>query len=241
MKYMFASDVHGSAHYCRKMLEAYCQSGADRLILLGDLLYHGPRNDLPQEYAPKQVIAMLNEYKNEIIAVRGNCEAEVDQMVLEFPVMADYAILVLNGLTFFATHGHLFNQDQMPPLKAGDILVHGHTHLLKAEKVNGHYILNPGSTSIPKGGNPATYAILDEQDFKIFDFDGSPDMCPAVRAGIPHIYQKHIAPLIQVFIQLCPADQIPHKHPPVFISYFILCRQAPIGQSPHSPAGRYLF
>ena len=144
MKYMFASDIHGSAHYCRKMLEAYRQSGADRLILLGDLLYHGPRNDLPQEYAPKQVIAMLNEYKNEIIAVRGNCEAEVDQMVLEFPVMADYAILV-----------------------------HGHTHLLKAEKVNGHYILNPGSTSIPKGGNPATYAILDEQDFKIFDFDGN--------------------------------------------------------------------
>ena len=173
MKYMLASDIHGSAHYCRKMLEAYRQSGADRLILLGDLLYHGPRNDLPQEYAPKQVIAMLNEYKNEIIAVRGNCEAEVDQMVLEFPVMADYAILVLNGLTFFATHGHLFNQDQMPPLKAGDILVHGHTHLLKAEKVNGHYILNPGSTSIPKGGNPATYAILDEQDFKIFDFDGN--------------------------------------------------------------------
>ena len=111
--------------------------------------------------------------KNEIIAVRGNCEAEVDQMVGGSPVMAVYPILVLNGLTFFATHGHLFNQDQMPPLKAGDILVHGHTHLLKAEKVNGHYILNPGSTSIPKGGNPATYAILDEQDFKIFDFDGN--------------------------------------------------------------------
>ena len=165
MKYMFASDIHGSAYYCRKMLEAYRESGAERLILLGDLLYHGPRNDLPQEYAPKQVIAMLNEYKNEIITVRGNCEAEVDQMVLEFPVMADYAILVLNGLTFFATHGHLF--------KDGDILVHGHTHLLKAEKVNGYYILNPGSTSIPKGGNPATYAILDEQDFKIYDFDGN--------------------------------------------------------------------
>ena len=173
MKYMFASDIHGPAHYCRKLLEIYRESGAERLILLGDLLYHGPRNDLPEEYAPKQVIAMLNEYKNEIIAVRGNCEAEVDQMVLEFPVMADYAILVLNGLTFFATHGHLFNQDQMPPLKAGDILVHGHTHLLKAEKVNGHYILNPGSTSIPKGGNPATYAILEDQDFKIFDFDGN--------------------------------------------------------------------
>lgn len=173
MKYMFASDIHGSAYYCKKMLEEYRKSGAERLILLGDLLYHGPRNDLPKEYAPKQVIAMLNEYKNEIIAVRGNCEAEVDQMVLEFPVMADYAILVLNGLTFFATHGHLFNQDQMPPMKTGDILVHGHTHLLTAEEVNGHYILNPGSTSIPKGGNPATYAILEDQDFKIFDFDGN--------------------------------------------------------------------
>ena len=173
MKLMIASDIHGSAYYCRKLLEAYDREKAGRMVIMGDILYHGPRNDLPQEYAPKQVIAMLNEYKNEIIAVRGNCEAEVDQMVLEFPVMADYAILVLNGLTFFATHGHLFNQDQMPPLKAGDILVHGHTHLLKAEKVNGHYILNPGSTSIPKGGNPATYAILDEQDFKIFDFDGN--------------------------------------------------------------------
>ena len=173
MKYMFASDVHGSAYYCRKMLEAYDAEKAERLVLLGDLLYHGPRNDLPKEYAPKEVIRLLNERKKQIYAVRGNCEAEVDQMVLDFPVMADYAILVLNGLTFFATHGHLFNQDQMPPLKAGDILVHGHTHLLKAEKVNGHYILNPGSTSIPKGGNPATYAILDEQDFKIFDFDGN--------------------------------------------------------------------
>ena len=173
MKIMFASDIHGSAYYCRKMLDIYSESGAGRLVILGDILYHGPRNDLPREYAPKEVIAMLNPLKNQIYAIRGNCDTEVDQMVLEFPVMADYAILVLNGLTFFATHGHLFNQDQMPPLKAGDILVHGHTHLLKAEKVNGHYILNPGSTSIPKGGNPATYAILDEQDFKIFDFDGN--------------------------------------------------------------------
>ena len=173
MKIMFASDIHGSAYYCRKMLDIYSESGAGRLVILGDILYHGPRNDLPREYAPKEVIAMLNPLKDQIYAIRGNCDTEVDQMVLEFPVMADYAILVLNGLTFFATHGHLFNQDQMPPLKAGDILVHGHTHLLKAEKVNGHYILNPGSTSIPKGGNPATYAILDEQDFKIFDFDGN--------------------------------------------------------------------
>ena len=172
-KYMFASDVHGSAWYCRKMLEAYDRSGAERLILLGDLLYHGPRNDLPKEYAPKEVIAMLNERKNEICTVRGNCEAEVDQMVLNFPVMADYALLELNDLTFFATHGHIFNEEHMPPLKAGDILVHGHTHLLRAHKVGENYILNPGSVSIPKGGNPATYAILDGKTFRIIDFDGN--------------------------------------------------------------------
>lgn len=173
MKYMFASDIHGSAYYCRRLLEEYQKSGAERLILLGDLLYHGPRNDLPKEYAPKEVIAMLNGMKEEIYAVRGNCEAEVDQMVLEFPVLADYAVLVLNGLTFFATHGHVFNQEHMPPLKNGDILVHGHTHLLKAEKFGNHYILNPGSTSIPKGGNPATYAILEEHTFRILDFEGT--------------------------------------------------------------------
>lgn len=173
MKYMFASDIHGSAYYCRKLLAAYKASGAERLILLGDLLYHGPRNDLPKEYAPKEVIAMLNGVKEQLFAVRGNCEAEVDQMVLEFPVMADYAVFVLNGLTFFATHGHVFNQDHMPPLKAGDILIHGHTHLLKAEKAGAHYILNPGSVSIPKGGNPATYAVLEDRQFRIMDFDGN--------------------------------------------------------------------
>lgn len=170
---MFASDIHGSAYYCRRLLEEYEKSGADRLILLGDLLYHGPRNDLPKEYAPKEVIAMLNEKKNEIFTVRGNCEAEVDQMVLDFPVLADYAVLMLNGLTFFATHGHVFHEDHMPPLKKGDILVHGHTHLLKAEQVGDHYILNPGSVSIPKGGNPATYAVLDEHVFRILNFDGT--------------------------------------------------------------------
>ncbi|MCI8576723.1 MAG: phosphodiesterase [Lachnospiraceae bacterium] len=173
MKYMFASDIHGSAYYCREMFKIYKESGADRLILLGDLLYHGPRNDLPREYDPKAVTAMLNDHKNEIYAVRGNCEAEVDQMVLEFPVMADYAVMVLNGLNFFVTHGHLFHQDQLPPMKAGDILIHGHTHLLRADAYDGYYILNPGSTSLPKGGNPSTYGILDGTIFSIRDFDGN--------------------------------------------------------------------
>lgn len=168
---MFASDIHGSAWYCRRLLEEYRRSAAERLILLGDILYHGPRNDLPREYAPKEVIAMLNEIKDEIYAVRGNCEAEVDQMVLDFPVMADYGVFVLNGLTFYATHGHVFNQDHLPPMKAGDILIHGHTHLLKADRIGDYYVLNPGSVSIPKGGNPATYAILQDRLFQILDFD----------------------------------------------------------------------
>lgn len=171
MKYMFASDVHGSAYYCRKMLEAYKKENAQRLVLLGDLLYHGPRNDLPREYAPKEVIAMLNAMKDKIYAVRGNCEAEVDQMVLNFPVMADYCILALNGLTFYATHGHIYNQDHLPPLQNGDILIHGHTHVLKAEQKDNYILLNPGSVSIPKEGNPPTYAILEEQIFTIKTFE----------------------------------------------------------------------
>lgn len=173
MKYMFASDIHGSAFYCREMLKRYEESGADRLILLGDLLYHGPRNDLPKEYAPKEVIALLNAHRNEIYAVRGNCEAEVDQMVLEFPVMADYAVMVLNGLNFFVTHGHLFHEKHLPPMKKGDILIHGHTHLLRADRLDGYFILNPGSVSLAKGGFPNTWALLDGTVFTIYDFDGN--------------------------------------------------------------------
>ena len=163
MKYMFASDIHGSAYYCRKLLEAYQKSGAERLILLGDLLYHGPRNDLPKEYAPKEVLAMLNEMKDEIYTVRGNCEAEVDQMVLEFPVLADYAVLYLDGHTIFATHGHIYNKKNLPPFKKGDILLHGHTHVPAwTEFGENHLYLNPGSVSIPKEGSAHSYMILED-------------------------------------------------------------------------------
>ena len=172
MKYMFASDVHGSAYYCRKMLDAYKEEKAERLVLLGDLLYHGPRNDLPKEYAPKEVIAMLNDMKREIYAVRGNCEAEVDQMVLDFPVMADYCVILEGNRTIYATHGHVYNEGHLPPLKEGDILIHGHTHVLRAEKKEHYTILNPGSVSIPKEGNKPSYAILENGDFRIKGFDG---------------------------------------------------------------------
>ena len=155
------------------MLDAFEKEGAERLLLLGDLLYHGPRNDLPKEYAPKQVIPMLNSMKDKIYAVRGNCEAEVDQMVLEFPVMADYCILALDGRTFYATHGHVYNQNNLPPLSTGDILIHGHTHVLKTEQMEGYTLLNPGSVSIPKEGNPPTYAVFENGIFSIKDFQGN--------------------------------------------------------------------
>lgn len=172
MKIMFASDIHGSAYYCRRLLDIYGRSGAGRLVLLGDILYHGPRNDLPKEYAPKEVIAMLNPMKNEICAVRGNCDTEVDQMVLEFPVMADYALLAMDGITIYATHGHVYHENHLPPMQKGDVLLHGHTHVLRADRCGDITILNPGSVSIPKEGNPPTYAILEDGVFRILDFEG---------------------------------------------------------------------
>lgn len=173
MKYMIASDIHGSAYYCGLLLDEYRKSGASRLILLGDILYHGPRNDLPRDYDPKEVISMLNGIKDQIYSVRGNCDTEVDQMVLEFPVLADYGLLVVNGLTIYLTHGHIYHKDHLPPVQKGDILLHGHTHILTAEREGDITILNPGSVSIPKGGNPPTYGILEEQVFRILDFEGN--------------------------------------------------------------------
>ena len=178
MKLMFASDLHGSAYYGRKMLEIYEKSGASQLIFLGDILYHGPRNDLPREYAPKEVIAMLNPLKNQILSVRGNCDTEVDQMVLEFPILADYGFLMVDGIRIYATHGHIFHENHLPPVQDGDVLIHGHTHILEAKEIQAEdgrrvKILNPGSVSIPKGGNPNTYAILEDGLFSILDLEGN--------------------------------------------------------------------
>ena len=165
MKYFIASDIHGSAYYCRRLLEAYEREGADRLVLLGDILYHGPRNDLPKDYNPKDVFAMLNEKKDAILCVRGNCDSEVDQMVLEFPIMAPYAILTQGSLVVYATHGDHYNTHRLPPLQKGDILLHGHTHLPVWEPFGqDNYYLNPGSASLPKDGNPHSYLRLGRSD-----------------------------------------------------------------------------
>lgn len=161
MKLMIASDIHGSSYYCRKMIEAYRQEEADRLLLLGDLLYHGPRNDLPKDYNPKEVISMLNAIKNELLCVRGNCDTEVDQMVLDFPILAEYCLLELDGRTIFATHGHNFNPDNLPMLKEGDILLNGHTHIPANQNMGNYTYMNPGSISIPKEGSAHGYMIYD--------------------------------------------------------------------------------
>ena len=139
MKLMFASDIHGSAYYARLLMEAFNNEKPEKLVLLGDLLYHGPRNDLPRDYAPKQVIEMLNSIKNKLLCVRGNCDTEVDQMVLEFPIMADYAVMYLDGKMLYLSHGHHFNPENPPELSEGDILMNGHTHISDDRIIDGRF------------------------------------------------------------------------------------------------------
>ena len=173
MKIMFASDIHGSKYYCKKMLDAFGSEKAEKLFILGDCLYHGPRNDLPFEYDTKETARLLNEYKKDVFVVRGNCDGEVDQMMLEFPIRSDYALIFEHGRMFFLTHGHVFSQDKMPALNDGDVFISGHTHIPRAEKVDGIVFLNPGSVSIPKGNSTNSYMIYEDGVFTIKDFDGN--------------------------------------------------------------------
>ena len=144
----------------------------DRVLLLGDLLYHGPRNDLPEEYAPKEVIAMLNGIREKLFCVRGNCDTEVDQMVLTFPILADYCLLEEKGVLIFATHGHHYNLSAPPLLKKGDILLHGHTHIQAWQETETYTYLNPGSVSIPKEGSRHSYMTLENGEFLWKDLAG---------------------------------------------------------------------
>lgn len=171
MKYLVISDIHGALSGAQAMLEAKNIHKTDMILCLGDILYHGPRNDLPNDYAPKKVIPIMNQVKNEIIAVRGNCEAEVDQMVLEFPCMADYNILPLQNRKIFLSHGHIYSPSHLPTLNPEDAFLSGHTHIPTAKKENGIYLLNPGSISLPKENHPRTYALLDETGFTVYTLD----------------------------------------------------------------------
>ncbi len=170
---LIASDIHGDAETAERLVEIYKSCGAEKLVLLGDILYHGPRNDLPAGYAPKKVIELLNPLSDEILAVRGNCDGEVDQMVLTFPILAEYAYLSFDGLRIFATHGHSFNLGKLPPLAKGDILLHGHTHVPVAEPFgNGNVYINPGSLSIPKENSPKSYVLYENRTFSFMSLDG---------------------------------------------------------------------
>lgn len=173
MKYLIASDIHGSARYCRLLMEAYEKEKADRMILLGDLLYHGARNDLTMEYSPKKVVEMLNGHKDEILCVRGNCDSEVDQMVLDFDIMSDHLILVDGKTTVFVTHGHIYNEDRLPKLHRGDVLLHGHTHVQQWEDHGDYYIFNPGSVSLPKNDSFFGYMTLENNVFTWKTLDGA--------------------------------------------------------------------
>ena len=161
MKLMFASDIHGSLPATERLLALFAQSGAQWLVILGDVLYHGPRNALPEGYAPAQVAERLNQQASRIIAVRGNCDSEVDQMLLHFPITAPWQQVLLPSQRLFLTHGHLFGPDNLPALACNDVLVYGHTHLPVAEKRGDIFHFNPGSVSIPKGGFDASYGMLD--------------------------------------------------------------------------------
>ena len=171
MKLVVASDIHGSGYYCKMLMDAFDAERADRLLLLGDILYHGPRNDLPQEYGPKMVIRLLNERKDAIMCVRGNCDAEVDQMVLDFPIMAEYCMVEEDGLTMFATHGHHYNESHLPPLGHIDVLFNGHTHVPKCVSHGNYYYMNPGSVSLPKEGSHHGYIVYENRTFTWKDLE----------------------------------------------------------------------
>lgn len=172
MKLMIASDLHGSGYYTERLLGLFESEEADRLLLLGDLLYHGPRNPLPKGYSPQLTANTLNSIKEKLICVRGNCDAEVDQLLLEFPIMAEDMWLLTDEVSIFATHGHKFNKENLPPMPKGSVLLHGHTHLPAMEQIGDHYYLNPGSLSLPKEDNLPSYLIYEKGVFTLKGLDG---------------------------------------------------------------------
>ena len=166
MKLLIASDIHGSAAWCERLVRCIENEAPDRVILLGDLLYHGPRNDLPEDYDPRRVAQLLNSLRPRPLCVRGNCEAEVDQMMLEFPVMADYASVLWNGSVIFLTHGHLLEQGIFPAADKDDVVLSGHTHVPVWERSAAGLYFNPGSVSIPKGGSVCSYMTCEDGLFR---------------------------------------------------------------------------
>lgn len=172
MKIFFVSDIHGSIYYAKRAVERFEYEGADYMVILGDILYHGARNPLPKDHSPKDVITLLNGIADRIIAIRGNCDSEVDEMVLDFPIMSTYSTILYNGRRLFLTHGHIYSEESLPKLADGDVFIYGHTHIPIAEKRDSIYVINPGSITFPKESSPNSYGILEKDRFSIKDLDG---------------------------------------------------------------------
>lgn len=172
MKLMIASDIHGSNFYCSKLLKRYMEESPDKLIILGDLLYHGPRNELPKEYDPERVAKLFNLVKDHIICVKGNCDAEVDQWLVDFPIISEMGCIMIDGISMYITHGHKYNYENKPPMCPHDILIFGHTHVPFAEDCEEGLFINPGSVSIPKEGSKNSYLIYENGVFLWKDLDG---------------------------------------------------------------------
>ncbi len=221
MSIMIASDIHGSAAFCSELLRRFTAEKHERLVLLGDILYHGPRNDLPDGYAPKQVIAMLNPLSDKIVCVRGNCDAEVDQMVLKFPIQEGCAPLDAFGLHLLLTHGHHASPEN-PPKERCNVLLSGHTHVPRKERLNGTWFLNPGSVSIPKENSAHSYMTLDESGFQWKTLEGTTyDTLSLEDAAMPRPDAASLELLSESF-SVCKLADVSHASrlkPPYFFSH----------------------
>ncbi len=172
MKYLIASDIHGSATFCEELLDRFRDEEADRLILLGDLLYHGARNPLPVGYNPKRVAELLNSVADKVLCVRGNCDSEVDATVLRFPIFSEIGWLEINGKVFYFSHGHHFSKEHPFPMPKDSVFCSGHTHVPHCEKVDGILYANCGSVSLPKQNSPRSYIVTDGKSLIWKDIDG---------------------------------------------------------------------
>ena len=173
MTLFFLADIHGSEYYLAKAMDRFEKEGASFLVLVGDLLYHGPRNPFPRDYSPAKVAEMLNELDKKIIAIRGNCDSDVDQMVLSFPMLSDHGSILINNKRIFLSHGHVYNSENLAPLNRGDIFVTAHTHIPEILEKDGVIVFNPGSISLPKGGSVNSYGVMDEEVFVVKDLNGN--------------------------------------------------------------------
>ena len=171
MKYLIVSDIHGALPTLEMVLDFYRKEKCDMLCILGDILNYGPRNRIPEGIDAKGIAERLNSMADEIIAVRGNCDAEVDQMVLDFPLMNTYEMIEADGLKMFATHGHVYSPGNPPPFVEFDVLLNGHTHISALDNMGDYYYINPGSVSIPKGGTTNSFIIYENREFSLRELE----------------------------------------------------------------------